>query len=428
MSLLQRGEHAACKYTEKFAHLLNSYNGDPLDVSFRELVGPLPSDDLTHSVYPYPARLLRQIPRMLLRCEQIVADIDHVIDPFCGSGTVLLEAQRAGFGATGIEQNPIGALASKVKTTPINSKSFESLCREVLKEAKRTRKYLEPSAYVTKWYSPEAYSALCRLASVIREDSGPHHAAVELTLALTARRTACTDRRIPVPVRPRHPIGYSGQDVWESWEREASALARRIETLDGSLPTATVTVGDTRRESSWSQAPASGRSLVITSPPYGAAQKYIRSSSLELGWLGLSDSKGTVKLEHSSIGREHLSRADKLAQQNISNHRVVSILNDIRLVSPTRAAIYATYFSDMESALRHFKVHAMRVVLVSGTNTVAGLEIATHELLGELLSNYGFRKELSLRDEIRGRALLTKRRASAAPARAEYIDVFEFGQ
>ena len=41
-----------------------------------------------------------------------------ILDPFCGSGTALVEAQRAGFDAVGIDLNPIACRISRVKTGP----------------------------------------------------------------------------------------------------------------------------------------------------------------------------------------------------------------------------------------------------------------------------------------------------------------------
>jgi hypothetical protein len=44
--------------------------------------------------------------------------------------------------------------------------------------------------------------------------------------------------------------------------------------------------------------------LIIASPPYLGAQKYIRASSLNLGWLGLAKSNGLRSLEDQVVGRD----------------------------------------------------------------------------------------------------------------------------
>ena len=64
------------------------------------------SQDSLASIHPYPARFIPDIPRELisgLGCDKGAV----ILDPFCGSGTTLLEAQRAGFESVGIDLNPI---------------------------------------------------------------------------------------------------------------------------------------------------------------------------------------------------------------------------------------------------------------------------------------------------------------------------------
>src|SRR4051812_44982607 len=56
---------------------------------------------LTHAIHPYPARLIRHIPILFLHSARYSARGDLVLDPFCGSGTVLLEALVAGRRALG---------------------------------------------------------------------------------------------------------------------------------------------------------------------------------------------------------------------------------------------------------------------------------------------------------------------------------------
>src|SRR6202040_1886969 len=51
-------------------------------------------------------------------------------------------------------------------------------------------------------------------------------------------------------------------------------------------------------------------SLIVTSPPYISAQKYIRSSTLSLGWLGLAPNHKLRDLERLNIGREHFSKLE----------------------------------------------------------------------------------------------------------------------
>ncbi|HEX8264914.1 MAG TPA: DNA methyltransferase [Pyrinomonadaceae bacterium] len=74
--------------------------------------------NLTHSFHPYPAKFPPQIPHNLLK--QFSQAGDTVLDPFCGSGTTLVEARLAGINAAGVDVNPLSCLLAKVKATPLN--------------------------------------------------------------------------------------------------------------------------------------------------------------------------------------------------------------------------------------------------------------------------------------------------------------------
>ena len=70
-----------------------------------------------HSIHPYPARFVPQIPRNLIQLFQPIAN-GPVLDPFCGCGTTLVESQAKGIASFGIDLNPIAALISNVKINP----------------------------------------------------------------------------------------------------------------------------------------------------------------------------------------------------------------------------------------------------------------------------------------------------------------------
>ena len=73
---------------------------------------------LTHSLHPYPAKFPPQLPNMILK--QYARKGQVVLDPFCGSGTTLVEARLQGLNALGVDVNGLSVLLSQVKATPIN--------------------------------------------------------------------------------------------------------------------------------------------------------------------------------------------------------------------------------------------------------------------------------------------------------------------
>jgi site-specific DNA-methyltransferase (cytosine-N4-specific) len=80
---------------------------------------------LTHSLHPYPAKFPPQLPKMILA--QFGKKGQTVLDPFCGSGTTLVEANLHGLNAIGVDVNGLSTLLSRVKATPLNEQQQDSI-------------------------------------------------------------------------------------------------------------------------------------------------------------------------------------------------------------------------------------------------------------------------------------------------------------
>ena len=412
------------RYGNLYEELLGSFSGQAVDVSFRQLVGPLPASELTHGMYPYPARLVRHIPRYLLNVPQLNVGVETIVDPFCGSGTVLLEAQLAGVTAHGIDTNPVAALVSRVKTSPRPLVPIVAGLEVLRQRFRRSRSRSIPAAFLHRWYSEQTLKEMARLASVVLQYDGSDRDVFLVALALTARATSLSDPRLPVPVRASRP--RSPRSPWDEFEMQLSRVASGVSSLSPTLPTSTVTCGDSRDSSCWPQSSGT-RSAVLTSPPYAAAQKYARSTSIESAWLGYTDGRGSISIERQTIGREHLRKSEHLDKFDaIWDGHLRTVLVGIHKDDGVRASILARYFLDMQEAFRvATEQRPERMVVISGTNHVAGRLINTHMYLGNLLEHLGWSRTLGLRDTIRGRTLLTRRKTDAAPARYEHVDIYE---
>src|SRR5579885_1325032 len=86
---------------------------------------------LTHSLHPYPAKFIPQIPDALIR--ELSNEGDTVADVFCGSGTTLVEALLLNRHAIGFDANPLACLITKAKTTRFAPGDKESLSTLVTK-------------------------------------------------------------------------------------------------------------------------------------------------------------------------------------------------------------------------------------------------------------------------------------------------------
>lgn len=85
---------------------------------------------LTHSFHLYPNKFIPQIARALI--EEYSNKNDLILDPFCGSGTVLVEASLLKRNSIGIDLNPLACLIARVKTTPIEINKLRETTNKLL--------------------------------------------------------------------------------------------------------------------------------------------------------------------------------------------------------------------------------------------------------------------------------------------------------
>ncbi len=174
--------------------------------------------------------------------------------------------------------------------------------------------------------------------------------------------------------------------------------------------------------------PKNSVDLVITSPPYPGAQKYVRACSLSLGWLGLCRADELLKLKRETIGREEFRKSELEVHQNTPVDSANRKLRMIAEKDPVRAAIAGAYLNEMQQVL----VEVNRVlrpggymVLVIANGTIAGEAFYTERYLRILGESLGLEVRLRLIDEIRSRGLMTKRNKTASMITREFVIVFE---
>ncbi len=75
------------------------------------------AETLTHPFHAYPARLHPATARVLVEfIGEGATRTQPIVDPFCGSGTVLVEARASGMRAIGTDLNPLAVLVARAKT------------------------------------------------------------------------------------------------------------------------------------------------------------------------------------------------------------------------------------------------------------------------------------------------------------------------
>jgi hypothetical protein len=84
---------------------------------------------LTHNIHRYSGKFIPQIASRAISL--LTQKGELVVDPYCGSGTMLLEAALLGRCAIGIDLNPLAVLIARTKITPIPAERLRWLHRHL---------------------------------------------------------------------------------------------------------------------------------------------------------------------------------------------------------------------------------------------------------------------------------------------------------
>lgn len=247
---------------------------------------------LTHSFHPYPAKFPPQLPRNLLT--EFCKSGERVLDPFCGSGTTLVEARLLGIHSVGVDINGLACLLSKVKSTPLSSKSLQTVRRTLqtieeesfLWQMGKRRKIQVPKIEgLAHWFQPNVTEELALIREMILnidDEDARDFLKIVLSAIIVRVSNQESDTRFAA-INKNIPDGFTlkmflerGRDFLERME-EFSRLAKKDVTVR-------VYNADAR---DLSFLDPESFDLIITSPPYANTYDYYLYHKFRKRWLDI---------------------------------------------------------------------------------------------------------------------------------------------
>lgn len=231
-------------------------------------------------LHPYPAKFVTELPRALLSVLPVPKGT-AVLDPFCGSGTTLVECQRREVPSFGIDLNPIACLIARVKTTPVPS-NLEDSINAALMSARTMRAPVIPDIpNLDHWFLPQVQQSLARLTEAIAYAPEPHRDILQLALSSIIVRVSNQDSDTRYAAVPKN---VTTENVFSSFLRAAQRINDVLNERGYALSPASVLEADTLEVDPKLIRQPIG--LVITSPPYPNAYEYWLYHKYRMWWLG----------------------------------------------------------------------------------------------------------------------------------------------
>lgn len=349
-----------------------------------------------------------------------------VLDPFCGTGTTLVEAKLAGMTAIGMEGNPFPHFASSVKTDwTINPEELSTRAQQVAENTLAIFKsqgiddnlsFSDLGNFELKTVSPETkklmlansmsplplHKSLVLLECLKQFEGEPiyRHALLALGNALVFK---ISNLHFGPEVGVRHP--KADVPVISNWLLEIQKIAADLRQITGqTFPDSKVHLADAR---TLNLIEPKSVDAVITSPPYPNEKDYTRTTRLESVLLGFINSKEDLRELKKRLIRSNtrgIYKGDNDDQwvsdfpeiQNIANEiekRRIELGKDsgFERLYPRATKLYfggmAKHLSDLRTVLRP---GAQLAYVVGDQASYLRVMIRTGQILGDIAQKLGY--------------------------------------
>jgi len=324
-----------------------------------------------HGFHSYPARMHPDTAGTLVR--ELSDSGSTVLDPFCGSGTVLVEARLAGRRALGVDANPLAIELSWLKSgglSPRSEAGLLDLCERAAEHAEARR---QAKAGPTRRYGrldrdlfdPHVLLELDGLRAGIERERAPKSLRRAAWLVLSSLLTKVSRRPGDTARRSTNRRLASGFTI-HLFVARARQLAQQLGEFGSLLPDsalpARVRVGDARELAGIRPGSVD---LVASSPPYPGIYDYTTQHATRLRWL---------ELDATQFLRRELGARRRLQ----------------RLSPPEALQRWSRELGDALGAMRRVLRPSGRAALVMADSVLGGRAAYADDLLPELASRVGF--------------------------------------
>lgn len=397
------------------------------DFDIDKLIKPNTSREIryiTHSFHEYKGRFYPQLAKSFMNYANLNSK-DTILDPFCGSGTTLLESLLNDINAVGIDINPIAYLLtkSKIRSLFLSKEDFHKIndfvkkfsndlsWQEINIELYKEKTDLE---YLVKWFPEINLKQIIYVLDFISEIGNQDiQLLLKIVLSNILKEYSYQD---PSQLRIRRRKDEPQENLLQTYCLRLSEqvdLLTKFQSIYKFQPKSKTEnyLGDVR------QLKFSDNTFdaVITSPPYATALPYVDTDRLSLFVFNYTNRETFKQLEKSLIGNREIlkSEREKLDieleqnfQKSILPKEIINLLEkiynlnknaDVGFRRKNTAALLYKYFVDMDLAIKQIsrvlKQGKFFFNVVGDNRTTAGdekLSIPTIDFINLIAQQNGF--------------------------------------
>ena len=366
---------------------------------------------VTHGIHSYKGKFYPQLAKSLINLSGICEGA-RIFDPFCGSGTTILEGYLNGLLSVGCDMNPLAAKIARAKTGILSVDPLQ-LCDTYELVISKTNFNLSMQLHgveqfadgtveeIFKWFPEKVVYKINWILRQIRNlSTGVIQDFFEIILSDIIRSVSQQDPR-DLRIR-RRKIPIEDGPVVEMFRKKLEWQMDRLESfwkIRGHCPFhfhhAEVFETDSRLETLGEKINLTNSTvdLILTSPPYATALPYIDTDRLSLLSIFGMNSKERKPLEETITGSREIRKSSRnLLDQKLENLSEidlddeiieyirklykVNMSSDVGFRRKNLPSLLLRFFIDMKTVLGNceklLRPGAEAVIVIGDSTTVSG--------------------------------------------------------
>jgi len=370
-------------------------------VLFRNMIPEIPTTTFgTFSIYKYPAKFIPQVVAFALKkyCRAGM----KVFDPFAGYGTTGLVSRVYGHDYELWDLNPI---MKTIHDSAIIKRDSIDL-PNTIKEIKQTKEEFIPKwSNLTYWFPEEFLPILSKIWGYIHsvENLEIRHLLTIPMLKVT-RYFSWSDEKVHKLYKSKFSKqkmekllkGNYRAKIYTQLEREIRVLLKKIREFKR-LKLKSVKYKIRTGVDALETQLDTEADLLVTSPPYLQAQEYIRSTKLELFWLGFEESY----IQQLSKKEIPYQRLEKIKVNSNLFYKYRERIKDLHVQE-----MYDRYFHAILKIFQNLSIKVTEYLCIFvGPAKVRNISVPIDEIISEHLCSMDWKHEITYIDQIVSRVM-----------------------
>ncbi len=315
--------------------------------------------ELTHCYHDYPARMIPQIAEKLIDLYGRGAKM--LFDPYCGTGTSLVEGVIRGIDVIGTDINPLAGMIAQAKTSLPDFFVLDNSIRHFNDFVFRSQPiklekppFIPGISKIEFWFKSQVIEKLLRLKIFIDTlEDDEVRLFFKIAFSETVRESSNTRndefklyRYGPEKLRLFNPNVFSMMSL--KLKRNRLGLERFAELMSQfkDFPTAKIYGFNTVEGIPEEYIKKNSIDIVVTSPPYGDSHTtvaYGQYSRLSAAWLGLEEPEG---VDRKLMGGKLQKKIPRLPSKHL-----VETIESISQKDSKRALEVASFYHELHQSV-----------------------------------------------------------------------------